>query len=355
MKRDPILTEERVLPEREGLILNCVVESYVQAAKPVGSRYLAKRFQLGLSPATIRNVMNDLEEKGYLSQPHRSAGRIPTDSGYRFYVDSLKLVQTLSRNDRRIILESLRNETIDASEIFETASRILAKISSQLGVVLEPSFQQGIFEKMELVPVAERKILAVISIRSGLVRTILMEVDVELTREHLDQAAGLINERLSGLPLQEIKESIDKRLYGATTSKTKYIVLLIAKSSNRLFSFDDQDDLHLGGAGNIVLNPEFSSDTEYTVRILELIEGKQGILTQFNEIASDDLSVSIGRENRSDLLCNCSIISARYHVGDVSGALGVVGPTRLHYPKMISLVEYMGKVLTRQLDSTLSS
>lgn len=352
MKVEPQAAIDISLSERESQILDCIVESYVQSAKPVGSRYLAKRFDLGISPATIRNVMTDLEDKGFLRQPHVSAGRIPTDMGYRYYVNRLHAVQLMTRNDRRIILDNLRNG-VDVQDIFEAASQILGRISSQLGVVLEPRFKQGVFEKMELVPLSEQKVLAVISIKSGLIKTIMMEVDVELSRERLVEASRLVNERLSGLPLQKIRETISERLNDVTHSSDKNLILLIIRSSDRLFNFDDSHDLHLGGTHNIVSNPEFS-DQAYTAKILELIESKEDLVSHFSEVDGREIAVSIGEENHSDLFWDCSIISLSYHIGNVSGTLGVVGPTRMHYPKIISLVEYMGRVLTQQLCSSLS-
>jgi len=135
------------LTERESLILNSLVESYVTNATPVGSRTLAKKHDLGISPATIRNVMNDLEDLGYLSQPHVSAGRIPTDKGYRFYVDSLMRIKTLAKRDRNLIEKNLLKISVDVTDILASASQVLGKISTQLGVVLEPRFYQGVFEK----------------------------------------------------------------------------------------------------------------------------------------------------------------------------------------------------------------
>jgi heat-inducible transcriptional repressor len=344
---------EPALTAREKLILNCVVESYVQRAKPVGSRYLVKKYDLDISPATVRNVMTDLEEMGYVQQPHTSAGRIPTDKGYRFYVDSLKFVQSLARNERRIILDNLRKVSIDVDEILHTSSQVLGRISSQLGVVLAPRFYQGIFQKMELVPISEKKILVVISINSGLVKTIMMEIESEVSREQLNETSWIINERLAGLSLKEIKETIDRRMYDVSGGEER-IINLIVESSNRLFNFEQYSDLHLGGARNIMANPEFS-DHEHLSKILELIESKQIILHLFDEKDEEDkISISIGEENREELFRNCSIITTSYHIGNLTGTLGVVGPTRMHYAKIISLVDYMGKAVSQMLSVQMS-
>ncbi len=339
----------RTLSEREKLILNSVVESYVDTAAPVGSRFLAKRYNLGISPATIRNTMNDLEELGYLRQPHVSAGRVPTDSGYRFYVNSIT-IPTLDWEEQKFISDHLSDYEIDLPDLFELSSQILGKISSQLGVVLEPKLYQAIFQKMELVPISEKRIMAVISIKSGFVKTIILEVESELPREQLQRASLFINERLSGLSLEEIKKSIDRRLQ---EEKNNMLVELIIQSSNRIFKFEDAKNLHVCGAHNIMSNPEFS-DRELAAKILEVIESKQEILSHFQQVDDETVTIKIGEENRLSHLKNCSIISVKYQVGSVYGTLGVVGPTRLRYAKIIALVDHMKKVLTQSLWARMS-
>ncbi len=343
---------DRVLTDRENLILNCVVESYVQGATPVGSRNLARNYNLGISPATIRNVMTDLEEMGYLCQPHVSAGRIPTDKGYRFYVDSLMALQKLKKRERQIIWDNLSQFATDVNDILAAASRVLANISSQLSVVLEPRFYQGIFQKLELVSVSDTRVLAVISIESGLVKTIMMEIESAVSRDQLDQTSLMINERLSGLSLKEVKETIDARLHDVSQYDNK-LINLILESSDRLFDFKSHEVLHFGGAPNMVANPEFSQKDD-VARILDLIESKESILHKFDENGDNKVYVRIGRENKEDVFHNYSIITAQYHIGNVSGGLGVVGPTRMRYAKIIPLVDFVGMTLTRMLSDKLS-
>jgi len=336
------------LTERENQILGHIVESYIDTAIPVGSRFLAKRYDLGISAATIRNVMNDLEERGYLSQPHVSAGRLPTDKGYRFYVDALA-VPALNPSEQQFISANINYE-VALPELFETSSQILGKISSQLGVVLEPKLYKAIFQKMELVPISEKRIMAVISIKSGFVKTIILEVESELSRQQLESTSWFINERLSGLSLEEIKNSIDKRLQ---EEKDNMVVDLIIHSSYKIFKLEDPKNLHLCGTHNIMSNPEFS-DRELAVKILEVIESKQEILNHFEQVDDDKVSIKIGRENKEHHLQTCSIISVKYQSGNVYGTLGVVGPTRMQYTKIIALVEYMKRVLTHSLCERLS-
>lgn len=203
MERD-ITTED--LNKREREILKHVVYNYIRTASPVGSRYVSRHFESNLSPATIRNVMADLEEQGFLSHPHTSAGRIPTDRGYRYYVDYLMDIDMLTEKEKQAIEEHL-GYTPDPNDLLRETSKLLSKISRQLSVVSSPHLSSGVFEKLELIPITSSRLLVVMSIRSGLVRTIMMEVGSEVRREVLDRISSLLNERISGLTLQEIRDT----------------------------------------------------------------------------------------------------------------------------------------------------
>jgi len=337
------------LSERERLILNSIVESFVHNAVPVGSRYLSKKSGMDMSPATIRNVMMDLEERGLVAQPHASAGRVPTDQGYRFYVDSLMMVETLAESEKQHILEQLRRVSLGVDTILEAASQLMARVSSQLGVVLSPRFFQGLFEKIELVPIAEKKILMVFSIKSGLVRTIVMEVAAEVSREVLEKTARVLNERLHGLSLNEIKQSLDRRMRHVGEANPELIERILG-SADLLFSEDGRRGLHFGGTNNIVNQPEFT-DHQQLAKILNLLENREILIHLFEQ--GDDpekISITIGDENRDELIKHCSLITASYHIGNISGTLGVLGPTRIRYSKVVALVDYMARILTEVLD-----
>lgn len=337
------------LSERERLILNSIVENFVRNAVPIGSRYLSKKSGMDMSPATIRNVMMDLEEMGFLTQPHTSAGRVPTDKGYRFYVDSLMLVETLSAAEKQHILEQLRHVSLSVDTILDAASQVLARVSSQLGVVLSPRFYQGVFDKIELVPIAEKKILMVFTIKSGLVRTIVMEVAAEVAREVLEKTARVLNERLQGLSLQEIKQSLDQRMRHAGDVNPELLERIIG-SADLLFSEDGRRGLHFGGTNNIVQQPEFT-DHQQLAKILNLLDNREILIHLFEQGEDPEkISITIGDENRDELIKHCSLITASYHIGNINGTLGVLGPTRIRYSKMIALVDFMAKILTEVLE-----
>ncbi|MFQ5638315.1 MAG: heat-inducible transcriptional repressor HrcA, partial [bacterium] len=314
---------------------------------PVGSRFLSKRYDLGISSATIRNTMNDLEDMGYLCQPHISAGRLPTDLGYRFHVDSLMAIPRLRKVERELITDSIDLSSKDEDDIFEVSSRVLSKISSQLGVVLEPSFEKGVFQKMEFVSVSGKRLLAVITIKSGLVKTVMIETDSEVDDKLLSETCQTINNCLFGLTLDEVVESIGVRL-SDSSSKANFLLQTIVESSNKLFNFKDQENLYFGGTNYIMTNPEFT-DRECTLKILNMLENKETVLHHFEKIHDENVSVRIGEENRQEMFLDYSIISAKYHLGNISGILGVVGPTRMHYAKIIAIVDFMRNFLTSAL------
>ncbi len=342
------------LSERERHVLNSIVENFVRNAAPVGSRYLAKKGGMDMSAATIRNVMMDLEEMGYVTQPHTSAGRVPTDKGYRLYVDSLMMIEMLSEQEKQQIFEQLHRVSQSVDTVLDAASQVLARVSSQLGVVLSPQFYQGVFEKIELVPIAEKKILMVLSIKSGLVRTIVMEVATDFSREVLEKTTQVINERLHGLSLEEIKQSLDRRMRHAGDANPDLIARII-ESAGVLFTDDERRSLHFGGTNNIVNQPEFT-DHQQLSKVLNLLENREILIHLFSQgDSAEKITITIGDENREELIKHCSLITTSYHIGNISGTLGVLGPTRIRYSKMVALVDFMAKILTNVFEKNQAS
>jgi len=332
------------------MVLNSVVEDFIRHAVPVGSRMTAKKFGMTLSPATIRNVMGDLEEKGLLRHPHTSAGRMPTDRGYRLYVDALMNVEELSEQEKRQVLHQLARVSREVDSILEAASQTLARISEQLGVVLSPRFYQGIFEKIELVPIADKRVLMVLSIQSGLVQTIMLKMEAEVSREVLEKTAAIVNERLHGLSLMEIKHTLDSRIRDLGAEVNPEFVRWVARSAVPIIDQVEHRSLHFGGTNNLMRQPEFSNHEKLS-EFLDLLESKNMVIQLFDQPEyANELTIAIGEENREELIKYCSLITASYHMGSVSGTLGVLGPTRMRYAKVVALVDFMAKVLTQALD-----
>jgi heat-inducible transcriptional repressor len=346
-----VTDKNQTLNEREQSILHHVVHNYIQTAIPVGSRYISKHFESSLSAASIRNVMADLEELGFLSHPHTSAGRVPTDLGYRFYIDYLMEMQQLG-DDEKLRIHQQLDQTSDADEMLRETSKLLGKISHQLSIVTSPHLSSGVFEKIELIPIASSKLLVVISIRTGIVRTIMMEIGVEVRRDHLDQVGRLLNERLSGLTLHEIRDSFVDRVRDMQSEQTGLIRLFIESVDQLFTDSKERDKVLIGGTKNIIEHPEFIDPKNFR-SVIELIENEDIIvhLLEKHDELQKGFVVTIGAENKDETTKEYSFITAIYDVEGVTGRVGVIGPTRMNYSKVIPLVDYVAQTIAKMLSA----
>lgn len=336
------------LTERQKDVLKYIIQSFILTATPVGSRHLSKRTKLGLSPATIRNVMADLEEQGYISHPHISAGRIPTDKGYRFYVGALMGFEKLSPREQENIHKDLEGIK-ETEELLKETSKLISRISKQLSIVSSPHLRTGILHSLEIIQLSSNRLLIVLSIQSGFVKTITMEVMSEIPRAKLEDISKILNERLQGLTLNEIKESFYDRMKDVENEETGLIRLFIG-NSNKLFSDVDQKErLRISGAKNILSQPEFESP-ERIRSVIELIDNEDIIihlLDKYEDKAEiDGLTIVIGSESRIEKLNDYSMVISSYKIGDTIGTIGVIGPKRMHYERVIPLVTYVADVLS---------
>jgi len=336
------------LNDREREILKALVNYYVATAEPVGSRAIATKYKMGISPATIRNTLQDLDELGLVEQPHTSAGRIPTDKGYRVYVDSLVQPEMLSETEEKKLRKEIIVDYAVVDELLEQTSRVLASISQQLGVTIAPRFDQGILTRIELIPVAEKKILVILAVKSGLIRTILLEADSSLADKSLEETARILNERLCGLSLGQIKNSFPERIKDTSPADPKLIKLFLDSAEN-ILSFPEMEQIHLGGTTNIVSQPEFK-DRGKLKTFIEFLEEKR-ILAELvsSQGIKEGISITIGKENERGEMQYCSMVTSTYKAGKLKGTIGVIGPTRMPYAKLISLVDYTARILSETL------
>ncbi len=336
------------LSDRERQVLAVLIDLYVKTAQPVGSRVLANRYKLGISPATVRNTLQDLEELGLVTQPHTSAGRIPTDLGYRVYVDLLLKPEQLSVEERRKIDEEIASTFTPIDQILEQTSRILAEVSSQLGVSTSPEFERAVLTKMDMLPVAERKLLIVIAVRSGFVKTILMEVDSDLSSTMVAETSRLLNEKLIGLTLGEIRRTISDRFRDVHLGDPK-LLRVFTDSVDALSSEESMTNLHVGGTPNIIRQPEFR-DREKLDQLLGALELKQPLAEIVSSVSlQDGIVVTIGKEANVGNFEMCSMVTSTYTAGRSKGTIGVIGPTRMKYSKLVSIVDYTAKLLSKLL------
>ncbi len=336
------------LTEREELVLRYIVQHYILTANPVGSRYLSKQLEEeSVSAATIRNVMADLEEKGFITHPHTSAGRVPTDRGYRFYVDALMRIEQLSQAERSAIRKNI-DPTAPPSVLMKETSRLLGAISHQLGIVTAPELLGSVLERIELVPLSSTRLLVVLSLQAGLVRTITLELHEEVPREGLDAIVVILNERLGGLTLKEIRSTYIDRLRDVAVDHSNALVRLFVESADRIFGESyDLDRVHVSSTQNILLHPEFSSPEQFR-GIIELIENEEVIihLLEGRQREEQTVEITIGCEHGDERMADYSLITTRYRLGGSIGTIGLIGPKRMNYSKMITVVEYVAKTIT---------
>ncbi|HEX2092838.1 MAG TPA: heat-inducible transcriptional repressor HrcA [Longimicrobiaceae bacterium] len=333
------------LNQREHEVLEAVIRTYVETAEPAGSRTLTRRFHLGVSPATVRNTMSDLEEKGYLYHPHTSAGRIPTDRAYRFFVDSLIGRTRLSGVDQGAIRMELEAnvERQGVERLVGRAAQVLGLLTQELGIAIAPRLDSAVLERLELIPLTEGKVLLVLALRAGRVRTIYVDVPTTVPASALATVARVLNERLAGLTLREIRATLPQRLRDSVTpgDPASDLLNIFLQSGEEWFDSPAEDgaDLHLGRASVLADQPEFSSG-ERLRGLIELIEHRDLLKNILGDrVGSSGLQVTIGEEHGTPALSGFTVITSEYHVGDLKGVIGVIGPTRMPYDRVIAFVE----------------
>lgn len=331
------------LTGRERQVFLSIVRSFIETAEPVGSRHLAKHYHLSCSPATVRNVMADLEEKGLIYQPHKSAGRIPTDVGYRQYVDSLMGSASLTKDEKSQIIDELARFSKDVNMVVDTASHVLSSISSQLGVILAPKFIRGKIAKIELISLSEDNLLVVFKIELGLVKTVIVEINRKVPARLLETMKEILNERLHGLSIAEIQQFIDER-FNDVDSETKILLNLIKEETDKKLNLNSTGDIKFSGAKNFLFQPEFET-REKVGKILELLDRQDILIRLLNGADAEGVSIIIGEENEETLMKNCSLITTTYRLRGAQGTLGVIGPTRMQYAKIVALVQFMSEML----------
>jgi heat-inducible transcriptional repressor len=342
------------LSDRERQVLEAVVRTYVDFAEPAGSRTVAKRFELGVSPATVRNTMSDLESKGYLFHPHTSAGRIPTDHAYRFYVDRIVQPAALTDEERQHLATEIESSGSSAVErLVQRSIRALSLLSRELGVAVAPNLADATLEHLELIQVSSAKILMVMTIRSGLVRTVYVDLPGEVEADILTSVTQVLNERLSGLTLQEIRETLPERLRDSSPDdrpETDELLNIFMQSSSELFEWPAQaGDVQLGQTSVLAAQPEFESG-ERLKGLIELTE-QRDLLAQVlgSREHQGGLQITIGGEHAAEALSDFTLVTAEYRVGGLKGVIGVIGPTRMPYEKVIAIVDYTSTLVNSVL------
>lgn len=335
------------LTEREKLVLDTLIQNFIINAIPVSSSLIAKKRYLGLSPASVRNILVELEKKGYIYQPHTSAGRVPVTQGYRIYVDALMKQARLSPEEKKFISDSMKTSPNEFEDVMREATRILAHLSHQLGISISPKMDEGIFQRMEFVKLASDRILVVISIKSGIIKTITLEIPSEVSKEKLELINSILNERLFGMRIRDIRKLFAEIVKDINEEEGGLLKVMI-NDADRVFDFDENKEIYYMGTRYIVEQPEFADIGKIT-SVVELLETPNIMIQLLDEGNSENpFTIKIGEEIKEERMQQCSIITARYRLGNISGTLGLIGPMRMNYSKLVTLVEYIAKVITNR-------
>lgn len=336
------------LDNRKVKILKAIISSYIDNAEAVGSRTISKKYELGVSPATIRNEMSDLEEMGFLIQPHASAGRIPTDKAYRYYVDDLwKKVLGLNNpniDQLRNIIEDKANEM---DSVFKNSVRILSQFTKYTSFIVSPQLKQSAIKRIQLVPITDRKILLVIVLQSNIVKQVNIRLNSPIPLDQMEKISVSLTEKLYGYKLEDIdtiKDSLIKELYHLRESSNESLFELLPYLVEQLGKLEDFN-VYSDGLTNILDLPEYN-DVVKAREFISFVEDKDSMAKLFQYTGENDLEISIGRENQYEQLRDCSLITATYKLnGKLIGKIGVIGPTRMDYTKVISTVKSMSDAM----------
>jgi heat-inducible transcriptional repressor len=337
------------LDDRKLEVLRAIVEDYVTTREPVGSKALVERHHLAVSPATVRNDMAVLEEEGYIRQPHTSAGRVPTDRGYRLFVDKLSRVKPLSPAERRAI-ERFLIGAVDLDDVVHRTVRLLAQLTRQVAIVQYPSLAKSAVRHLELVPISTTRLLVVMITDTGRVEQRIAELPAPVAADDVTQLRQMINERLGGRRLTDtppvVQAMVEEASHGLRAAMTSLATVLLETLVERA-----EERIALAGTANLTRGGIL--DFQGSLRpILEALEEEVILLKLFSEVEGSTLRVRIGDENEIEDLRSTSVVSTGYGPGaTVVGGLGVLGPTRMDYPSTIATVRavarYVGDLLAQ--------
>lgn len=337
------------LNEREREILKSIIKFYISDGKPVGSRFISKKRRSDLSPATIRNIMADLEEAGYLTQPHTSAGRIPTDKGYRFYVDHLLQSARLNKSDQAFIDDNIFKENSHES-VVERISHTISQVTDNIGFVISPALDQNQLKHIEFIQIGDGKILVIIVSRSGLVQNRIVRVDEQFTQTELDQTARYINDHYAGRSLISIRNDVLKKMSEEKALYDRLLKNVILLCNRGLIDevSDQNVDIYLDGASNLLSKPEFA-DSLRMRSLFKTFEEKSKLVKILNECirggSGSGVRIIIGSENSTPVMQDYTLISSTIIPQDQNlGSVGILGPTRMEYARAIMIVNYVAKL-----------
>ncbi|NIM01040.1 MAG: heat-inducible transcription repressor HrcA [Acidobacteria bacterium] len=336
------------LDDRAGEVLRTVIRRHILTGEPVGSKTVTDGAHLDLSPASIRNVMAELEERGLLRQPHTSAGRVPTDQAYRLYVDRMLRKTRMPPSQAQAIDDALAGSRGEIPDLLAEASRQLSQFSNQVGLVLAPNLQRIPIDRIEFVRLDTRRVVAILVTRSGVVHNRMFETAEPAAQEELDRIGRYLTDELAGLTLPEMRDRVLSRMAEERAAYDRLTRQSLELGRRALESHEEEAELLVEGASNLIGSPEFS-ELETMRGLMRTLEEKKALIQLLSRVIDEGgLQVVIGGENPDEQLSRCSLVVAGYGTkAQTLGTLGIVGPTRMEYAKAIALVGHLATVLSR--------
>lgn len=335
------------MTDRQRQVLEAIIECYITTAAPVGSQTVVRQSGLNLSSASVRATMSELEGMGLLYHPHTSAGRIPTDRAYRLYVDAMvRDRMPADAHVERLANElSARSGSEAAEAVLRRAAEVLGIITQELGVAVAPAFEEIVLLRCDLVPVSSDRLLMVFNLQSGAVRTIYVRVSYGVAADQVSKVQQILNERLGGLTIREIRATIGERLRDVGSIDSRELLdIVLAEGEGLLDAPDDGSDVLLGSASVLAEQPEFAS-REQMHSLLTLTERRDALRRALAARRRDGVVVTIGGEHGDPGLADFTLVTSTYRRGSSTGVIGVLGPTRMPYDKIIGLVEHTGRLV----------
>jgi len=338
------------LNERSQNILEAIVEDYIASAEPVGSRAITRRYGFNLSPASVRNVMADLEEMGFLCSPHTSAGRIPTEKGFHYYIDTLLQVRNLSEEEKRRLRKGYTFKGMKLEDIMQEVGRIMSGMSKYTGLVMAPKFSTTVFRQIEFVRLSQGRLLVIYVSESGLVQNKVIEGDPNLSSSDLEQISNYLNRELNGLTINEVRAKLSREL---NEERTRYD--LLRKRALSLSSAALQDEVEdlvfVSGTSLMLEQPEFSTPLQMR-RIIQTLESKKKLIELLDRSqAASGIQIFIGSESQHHEIEGCSLITSNFsNRKGAIGTLGVIGPMRMDYSQVIPIVDFTAQFVSRILE-----
>lgn len=335
------------LDERKFLILQAIIDDYIMTAVPVGSRTISRKSGMGVSPATIRNEMSDLEELGYLDQPHTSAGRIPSVKAYRLYVDQLLKVGQVSREDAERIHLHMNMRSAQVEQLIRRAAQVLSDMTQYTALVVAPQMHTMCIVRVQLVQISSNSALMIVVTNAGLLKDAVIRIPEGLSSDHLYQISQMLTEQLSGLTLMEMRRRFAE-IFKNLKEHRRLLASVLDALENRLVE-SETGELVVDGGVNLLHYPEYS-DVEKARNFLAVLESKEKLYPLLRRAGGVEFSIRIGPENDLPELSECSLVTATYRMGEgVTGTLGIIGPTRMNYSRVISVLDFMGRALSDML------